>query len=51
MINKQMDGSDKLLTHEEHRIISDDILTPTKDLTGVTFKIIGEYIENRNKNL
>ena len=39
------------LTHEEHRIMANDILLETKNLSTNTFKIIGEGIENKNYNL
>ena len=44
-------NSDMPLTHDEHKEASSDMLNDTKDLTQNTVKIIGEGIQNENKNL
>ena len=46
-----MDNSDTPLTHDEHREASSEMLDGTKDLTQNTVKMIGEGIQNDNKNL
>jgi hypothetical protein len=46
-----MENLDTLLTHDEHREISSDMLNETKDLTTNTVKMIVEGIQNENKNL
>ena len=43
--------SDMPLSHDEHKIISANMLDETKNLTSVAIKIIGEGISNNNRNL
>ena len=46
-----MEQADCPSTHDEHKIISEDMLNDAKDLSMNTVKIIGEGIQNESKAL